>query len=462
MKLIHIVLFTSILILFILGIMQPIQLVTSDLGRHITNGLVVFSKPEVFTQNFYSYTNSTYPFINHHWGTGVLFAAIYQTTGFTGLSIAGIILQSVVFILFFLLAASLSNPPNAIMLSLLFFPLLISRTEIRPELFTYLFLALFLIILKQKRRLLLLPLLMVFWVNLHIYFPLGYVTIMLFAVCEKEMQTKKHLFLVFGLTLLATCVSPNGIRGAIAPYTIFTNYAYPLLENRSVLAISPAVVFPLRYPIFLALAVSLLFLLISQKNRTTIPWIILSLIACFFGISAIRNSALLGYIGLITTSALIPRRIHWVWLFIPLIIMGVFIGQDRQYWINRTIGVGISPQSLKPIEVYKKLNLKGPIFNNYDIGGYLIYGLYPDEKVFIDNRPEAYPASFFTNTYIPMQLGAKWESELAIYQFQTIIFSKTDLTSWGRNFMFRRSIDPKWKIVYEDDAVIIFQRNASQ
>ena len=38
--------------------------INADLGRHLTNGRLVFSHPEILTQNFYSYTNSDYSFIN--------------------------------------------------------------------------------------------------------------------------------------------------------------------------------------------------------------------------------------------------------------------------------------------------------------------------------------------------------------------------------------------------------------
>ncbi|PIP87416.1 hypothetical protein COW81_00305, partial [Candidatus Campbellbacteria bacterium CG22_combo_CG10-13_8_21_14_all_36_13] len=48
-------------------------------------------------------------------------------------------------------------------------------------------------------------------------------------------------------------------------------------------------------------------------------------------------------------------------------------------------------------------DIQGNMFNNFDIGGYLIYRLYPDRKVFVDNRPEAYPAEFFEKVYKPMQ-----------------------------------------------------------
>jgi len=52
---------------------------------------------------------------------------------------------------------------------------------------------------------------------------------------------------------------------------------------------------------------------------------------------------------------------------------------------------------------FKENNLQGPIFNNYDIGGYLIFNLFPQEKVFVDNRPETYSSEFFQEDYIPMQ-----------------------------------------------------------
>jgi hypothetical protein len=41
---------------------------------------------------------------------------------------------------------------------------------------------------------------------------------------------------------------------------------------------------------------------------------------------------------------------------------------------------------VQEVEFLKKYKLEGPIFNDYLIGGYLLWGLYPDYKVFIDPR----------------------------------------------------------------------------
>jgi len=58
-------------------------------------------------------------------------------------------------------------------------------------------------------------------------------------------------------------------------------------------------------------------------------------------------------------------------------------------------GFGLVQGNNQSAQFFIDNNIKGPLFNNYDIGGYLIYHFYPQEKVFTDNRPEAYSVSFF-------------------------------------------------------------------
>ena len=46
------------------------------------------------------------------------------------------------------------------------------------------------------------------------------------------------------------------------------------------------------------------------------------------------------------------------------------------------------PEINASADFFKTENIKGSIFNNYDIGGYLIFNLFPNQKLFVDNRPE--------------------------------------------------------------------------
>ena len=86
----------------------------------------------------------------------------------------------------------------------------------------------------------------------------------------------------------------------------------------------------------------------------------------------------------------------------------------------------------------------------------MIFNLWPERKVFVDNRPEAYPSDFFQKVYIPMQEEKKtWDEQLKIYGFKTIIFSVVDYTPWGQKFLTRIVKDPDWKTVFLDSRVII-------
>jgi hypothetical protein len=113
-------------------------------------------------------------------------------------------------------------------------------------------------------------------------------------------------------------------------------------------------------------------------------------------------------------------------------------------------------------EFFKYSGLKGPIFSNYDIGGYLIYHLAGQEKVFVDNRHEAFPWDFMQKVYIPMQEDDRvWHQQLAKYGFNVIYFYRHDLTNWGQAFMIARLQDPQWAPVFADGYTIIFARRAS-
>ncbi|MGB9608935.1 MAG: hypothetical protein ACPL3E_01010, partial [Minisyncoccia bacterium] len=130
---------------------NKIDLTTADLGRHLKNGALainfIFNDAIEFNKllktNFYSYTYSDYFFINHHWASGVIFYLIEKLFGFKGLSWFYIILSLVIFVLFFKLAQKNSNFITAALISLLLIPLIAERKEIRPEIFSYFFMALF-------------------------------------------------------------------------------------------------------------------------------------------------------------------------------------------------------------------------------------------------------------------------------------------------------------------------------
>src|SRR5262247_2615875 len=76
------------------------NLTVGDLGRHLKNGQLFIQNGLISKVNLYSYAYPDYPFINHHWGSGVVFYVIERLGGFSGLSVAFIGISMVTFLIF--------------------------------------------------------------------------------------------------------------------------------------------------------------------------------------------------------------------------------------------------------------------------------------------------------------------------------------------------------------------------
>jgi hypothetical protein len=136
-------------------------------------------------------------------------------------------------------------------------------------------------------------------------------------------------------------------------------------------------------------------------------------------------------------------------------------------------GVGLMPGVKASADFVKAVNLQGPILNNYDIGGYLIFSLADehglgqqtntDQVVFIDNRPEAYTTDFAQNVYIAALSSPAIFAELdSKYHFNAIVFSHRDFTPWGQKFMIDKITNPDWAPVFADSYNIVFARRNKQ
>lgn len=479
-----------LLIFYAILLAEPINLVTADLGRHLKNGELFLKTLSIPQGNLYSYTHPEFPFINHHWAAGVIFFIIERLAGFTGLSLFFIGLGLITFFLFFHVAWKYSRLEIALIMAVVATPVIGSRLEIRPEVFSYLFSGLFFWILwnytrgtLSPRALYLLPLIEALWVNLHIYFILGMVMVAVFLgeailysflkIKGYQKRSSHHLGTVLFLCILATFFNPVGIKGALLPFFIFRDYGYRLFENQSVWFIErivsypPALYFKFLFGVMVASWGFISFQAMKKKSLFPFSNFILTVAFSLLAWLALRNFALFGYFALpiiaINFRNVLPKRPDWeegYWA-LTIILMMLFTSlflTDERYWQRReNIGIGLSKEVLKAAEFFKQNKIRGPIFNNYDIGGYLIYYLYPQERVFVDNRPEAYPSSFFEDIYIPMQERKEiWKAVDNQYRFNALFFYRHDLTPWAQNFLIQRVSDPLWAPVYVDQWTIIF------
>jgi len=486
----------ALLAIYVGFLAHPINLTISDLGRHLKNGEIFFQSGFIAETNLYAYPHPDHPFVNHHWGTGVIFFLIERTAGFPGLSVFFLAVSATTLWLFFTLAARYGSFALAVLLTIIVMPVLITRHEIRPEMFSYLFCGLFLHLLwdyRQARRgrgwLFVLPLLQILWVNLHIYFFLGILMVGVYLFQSLlDLTVKKSpaspslvgqwkvLAAVLLATFAASCVNPAGMRGAVYPLLIFQGYEFPVIENYSVPAILGAgfQFLPLHYflIVFGVLCLSWLYVFVKDRTNFSVSNFVLTLFFSAMAWWTIRNFAMFAFLALPLTAINLrdaARAPSMRWLTAPVgissaaaavAVLLVLINPAYFFAGGRgAFGIGLKEGNLAALEFLRRENLRGPIFNNFDVGSYLIYALYPRERVYVDNRPEAYPATFFAEDYYPILVDdEKWRRSLDTRRFNAIVINPSGRSVAAENFTVRRMLDPDWAAVFFDKDILILTR----
>lgn len=491
-----------------------------DLPRQMKIGEQVFQGNwGVLYKNTFSYTEPDFRFLNHHWLSGVAFYLVHRAVGWNGLVVFKIIILLSAFSLIFLSALKKADFWLVAGFSLPTILILSGRTGLRPEIFSYLFIAIYLYLLidleehpEQNRIFWLVPL-QLLWVNTHVFFSIGIMLAAGFLVekiilnCMRTAHYErahtnnnpliKKLAVLLFVLILVSFINPRGAGGAFYyypgagfPATIIENQSLfgflktePLFENISM------VIFLLM--VFL-MGLSFIFAhnIENQRRKYLEPveglplfYFLAAVASAGLGFVIIRGISLFGLVFLPIISAnfnsifikardrlvaenpRMARSLGKILIFCLIISLFLLIFPRWEVLLKeKERGIGLAPYSESSAQFFKQQNLKGPILNNADIGSYLIYYLYPEEQVFFDNRfADAYPSSFLLNTYLPlMENEDNWQKMLQKYGFNSIFFYYYDAAPYARNFLWRRMKDPAWSLVYADTFAVILVRNVPE
>lgn len=458
-----------------------------DLGRHLKLGEIIVNTGQIPKTNLFSYTNPDFPFINTHWLFEVL---VYL--GSTGIGLQAILVLKIVIILLsvWLTLKTIPQEKQLLLLPLayVFLHVLRERVELRPEILSFLFTALSLYILEKfkeslrARTIFFLPLIQLIWVNTHIYFFVGLLLQVIFLSHltlqhlrgHLESRKLKLLIIVFIISVLASLINPAGLDGFLYPLVVNQNYGYSIVENQNLFFLEGL---NFRNPNFIfakiAGGIVIFSLFISAlKRQINIKNWLLALTGLGLALLHVRSLPYLVFLSLPATLENFGKFKVLNWQKIMLLIFSILILFESFLYLSGEYYqiIGSNKKPILKFEEHGKNaldfalveNLPQPIFNNFDIGSYIIYRGYPKFRVFVDGRPEAYPANFFQGIYIPSQ--ADYQNFKIVDQqinFQTVIFSHTDQTPWAKNFLQSIVKDPTWKVVFLDDFMVIFTKSAN-
>lgn len=490
----NVFLFIIIVFIFVFAIQLPGD---PDMGWHLKNGEYLinnhFAFPEV---DQYSYTMPNFPVIMHEWLTDVMMYFFYNNFGLVGLTIIfSLISLAAFYIAVRSFKSTLSYQLVACLLGIIAALPIIS---IRPQMITLLGLAIIIYIINKYQQdqgtklIYYLPLIFLFWVNLHGGFSIGLFFIFLFLAIEllkiliKKINQKRRILplmisnykvykikdllklgAIFLAAILATYINPYGLKIYYEVFTtIFDTYAKAFINEWAPLNISNPmshrfVIYAFLYAILLLIGykrinfnyfiISVVFFIISVSSWRHLPFFLL--ISAPYWVYLIEN--LVGKILL--------NLFKQQWLIVVLLLALVVLINQKMLPLIKVIN---SPELIAavfgyPYQAVKFLNensIGERIFNDYNWGGYLIWQ-HPQKKVFIDGRmaswrqilPNGKSQEILKEFQIIRNAETGWEEYLNAYQADhALIYSDT---------LLARTLEKNgWQIVYRDNLATILKK----
>lgn len=142
------------------------------------------------------------------------------------------------------------------------------------------------------------------------------------------------------------------------------------------------------------------------------------------------------------------------WLIVLLIIAaaGAKIWMALQPAVVEQALVTTVP--LRAAEYLHEQRPAGPMFNSYNWGGFLIWALYPDYRVFVDGRTDLYDDAFLRDYLKVVTARPGWEAVLGRYGVNLIVVERDSVLAT----FLESGASAGWRLMYSDDQAAVFVR----
>ena len=478
----------------------PGMLGDGDTGWHLRTGEWILANHRVPTQDMFSYTKAGQPWFAWEWLWDVSFGWLHQQWGMAAVILASmLVICSTSVVLFRLLRRQCGNPLLAI--AVMFFVTGASAVHwlARPHLFTLLFTVIFYSILERvkegrTRLLWYLPALMLLWTNLHGGFFVGLILIGAYAggqltkaLFEADSEARSEA-VKRGLPYLATAAG-CALATLVNPYSyhlhahifkyLTDKYQYQnIVEFQSFNFHHPVTVF-FEPMLLLGLAAAVWTLVRRDYIYTLLiaGWAHLALVAVrntpiFMIVASVPVAIMLQRLmeelpgrnlanWLRSTAAHLQRfaadfgetdsipRMHVTSAASVCLLTALFYAPNAPAKCRAEYDQAHYPA--KAVALLQRAGASDTVFTQDEWGGYLIYQLYPANKVFIDGRSDFYGSTFNEKYQDVMNVRYDWEKNLDQYHVNTLLLTPND--SLASTLKESR----RWRPVYDDGVAIVFR-----
>lgn len=492
----------------LIGPLSNRPLADADIGWHIRTGEQILAQHAVPRTDSYSSTMQGQPWFAWEWLYDVLLGVVHKTMGLNGVVWLAALLMSLTFtVLFSRLLSTGTGLPLALPLWLLALWASSIHAFARPHIASWLLTLSWFIALDEwdqgRARPWLrwfFPVSMVLWVNLHGGWPLGLVLIAIFSAASflESLRGKDEVQRILSrkraramawtsmLSFAATALNPYGLN---LHEHIFRYLSDSFLMNRIAEFRSPdfhgwgqrsfVVILLLTLPAFAA-----------GRGRVRLSrWLIVPLMA-YAGSYAARNVPIAAQLLVLVIGPLLWEEIleltrrpgAWNWLRRWTVRAAglAFRAREQEFqlkghlWptagvvaaILLCVGGGkVGSQQLvhasfdakhlpvQAVDYLKQEASSEPIFGPDQWGGYLIYTLYPERRVVVDDRHDLYGSQRFKEYDALVQGAPGWQGLLKQWDLRTIVVQSDSTLA---NLL--RQLPQEWQTVYEDPVAVVMER----
>ena len=451
-----------------------------DTWWHLKYGEEILQTGHWPTVDTWSFTVHGMPRIAYEWGGEVLTALAYRLGGLRGMDVLLLLLTSIIVVLTYYFAwLRCRNSYAAFFATFILIPISVLCFTLRPQLIGYIFVLITLILLERFRQgdqktLWALPVIFLLWVNTHGSFTLGFMVLGLYwlsglvsfdsgglyAVRWRPEQ-RLHIETVGLLSVAVLPLTPYGTRLAAVPFEVASSLPLNFADINEWQ--------PLNFEFWqakLLLVILFGFIVAQIAFRQRFRLEEFGLFAIVVYLTMVHGRFAILY-AIVLAPPIASVFVRWAPVYNPKIdkhavnaalIVAALLAMI--WFLPSEANLENNLSSDTPVEAARYLHrhpVPGRMFNDYGYGGYLVWALPPQRKVFIDGRGDVYEWAGVFSDYADV-IDLKPDA-LAVLQSYRVDFCL--IRPQGALATLLRGTSD-WKEIYTDTVSAIFVRRATR
>jgi len=328
----------------------------------------------------------------------------------------------------------------------------------RPSILSYVFTAACIAIFEDRRRLWILPPLLLIWANCHGGFFLGWIVCGAYALeaFARRAPDARRIAIISAVAFAVSGLNPNGF--AVIP-TILA-YRQSALQSSLTEWARPDLWGP-PYAFDLLLYGAAATLIASWRRVRLADWMLFAAFAAA-ALTAFRNELLIGLLAPILIASYFPLKrplpLLASYAAAAALAIGLVLGIARGSFFQLRAATWRYPAGAA--QFLRDHRINSALFSTYEYGGYLIW---EGQRVFIDGR--ALSESLFQDYRLILGTppgDARRDQTLARYGIGAIVINSFEYNSgvlYPLVLALAQPAEEQWKLVYQDPQSLVFLRN---